>query len=220
MQLSRIRTRVRDNSGWSSTNDRTTERIDEAINYIYTRRIPHEINWHGLQDWIYFDLVDGTSSYAIATTAKDAAGGAVLGTRVRNIIPPVILVVDANNAAKINFTRDYVGFWEEYPPYTNEEEGQPTTVLEQKETLFPRPIPDDSYTLRVMADLRPAELSGASDEPVEDWEEMIIAGATAVLLEDDEDNDAGYWWTIYADRKADEVGNQNSGPQARVKAHW
>lgn len=220
MQLSRIQTRVRDNTGWSSTNDLSVTRLNEAINHIYTRRVPHALNWQGLQDWIYFDLVDGTSSYAIDTTAKDASGGTVIGTRVRTLIPPLILVVDADDAGKIDFTRDRVGFWEEYPPYTNEDEDQPVIVLEQGRTLYPRPIPDDSYVIRCMANWRPEELSAAADEPVEDWEEMIIAGATALLMEDDEDQDAGYWWQIYEDRKSDEVGNQNSGPQTRVKAHW
>lgn len=220
MQYSEIQSRVRDNTGWSGTSDLSTSRLQDAINWAYTRKIPNDLNWQGLRDWIYFDLADGTSSYAIATTALDASGGNVVGTRIKSIIPPMILVVDADNAAKIDFTRDRDGFWEDWPPFTNEEEGQPIIVLEQGRTLFPRPIPDAAYVLRCMANWRPAELSAASDEPVEDWAEMIIAAATAHCLEDDEDADAGYWWTLYKDRKGDEVSVDSSGPQTRVKPNW
>ena len=220
MQYLRIQARVRDNTGWSNVNDLSTTRLQEAINWSYTRKIPNDLNWQGLQDWIYFDLADGTDSYAFDTAAKDAAGGTVIGTRVRSIIPPTILIVDSDNAAKINLTHDHVGFWEEYPPYTNESEGQPIIVLEQSRVLYPRPIPDTSYTLQCMANWRPADLSGNTDEPVEDWAELIIACATANILEDDEDQDAAYWWSIYEHRKENEIANDQSRPQSRVKQHW
>jgi len=214
MQYSRIQTRVRDNTGWSSTSDLSATRLGEAINWAYTRKIPHDLSWQGLQDWIYFDLVDGTDAYAFDTYALDASGGTVVGTRIRSIITPMILIVDADNAAKIDLTHDKDGFWEEYPPYTNESEGQPIILLENARVIYPRPIPDASYTLRCMANWRPAELSGDSDTPVEDWAEMIIAAATAHILEDDEDQDPATGGRCTRIESAERYQTINRGPRA------
>lgn len=220
MIFSRIKARARAACGWSSTDDVSNTRLEEAINWAYTRHIPHDINYQGLQDWVYFDLADGISSYPFDTYGLSASGGSVIGTRIRSLIPPAVMAVSADDAAKINYTYDHDSFWEEYPPHTNESEGQPIIILEKARVLYPRPIPDTSYVIRIMANLRPAELSGDNDSPVEDWAEMIIPASIAHILEDDEDMDAGYWWGVYEQRKGSEVANDQSKPLGRTKMNW
>jgi len=220
MDFTRIKARVRANVGYSGTDDLSTTRVAEAINHVYTRVIPAVLNWKGLQQWVYFDLADGVATYDFNTYALDASGGNVIGTRLRTIEPPAILVVDSDQAGAIHFTYDWDGFWKQWPPYANEAEGSPTHVLNKGRTIHPRPIPDDSYVLQIMGNMRPDVLSAPDDEPVEDWSEGIILGATAEIIEDDEDDSAGYWWQLFNDRLGIDERDEKSQPLGRVKQNW
>lgn len=223
MLYSRIIERVRANSGWSSPSDLTAARIGEAVNYIYTRKIPHKLNWKGLQEWGYIRLADGDAGfYGFATAVYSAeTGGNLYAGRVRSMDPPFLLKIDSNNTLPLKWTRDREGFWKLYPPYTNEDDNQPEMVLLDKKGLFARPIPDASYTIQAMCNLRPTALAANDDTPVEDWSEAIIAGATAILAEDDEEeDDATLWWGIFNDRLFTEIEDEHTHPEGRVNPNW
>jgi len=221
MNFARIKARVRANVGYSGVDDLSNTRLEEAINHVYTRLVPHIVNWKGLQQWVYFDLADGVSTYDFDTYAKDAPGGTVIGTRLRCLEPPPILVIDANGAMPIHFTYDWDGFWKKWPPYANEPEGTPSHALIKGRTLHVRSIPETSYTLKVWGNMRPSPMSQSDNEPVEDWAETIILGGTAEIIEDDEDQEsAGYWWQLFNIRVGNEVAGADSKPLGRVKSNW
>jgi hypothetical protein len=220
VNFARIKERVRNNSGWSGVDDLSVARLEESINYVYTRKIPHILDWKGLQTWAYIDLAPGDGDFSFNHDLFDAPGGSVIGARVRSLVPPAILLINNDSTSILNFTYDFDGFWEEYPPYTNEDLDRPEHVLVKGRNLWTRPIPDDSYTIQIWANIRPAELANDTDETVEPWEEAIIAGATAMLLEDDEEEDAGYWWQLFSDRVGTEIENDQSYPPGRIKENW
>lgn len=221
MDFSRAKTRVRNTMGWSSTDDVDNTTIAEALNYIHSRKIPEEIDWKALQAWVYIDLVASTAEYNMDTTLKDAAAGNVIGTRIRKIVPPVLLLIDSDNTLEFNYTYDNEGFWEKYPPYANEDENQPEAVLELGRTLFFRPIPDTTYTMKAWAVWRPAEITSDGTSLTSGWEEATIAGTVAKLYEDDEDWDqAQAWWAIYGNRIADIVSMNQANVPGRTKGKW
>lgn len=198
MQFSRIKERVRANTGWSSTSDLSTARLEEAVNHVYTRHIPNVLNWEGLQEWVYIDLVNTDSGdYPFYTKILDASGGSALGTRVRSLEPPFVLLITATTSAILDQHFVPYEFWDQFVPVTTETKDQPTHVMIDKKTLYVRPVPDDTYVIKVLGNLRPADMANAGDEPTEDWAEAIIAGATAKLLEDDEDEAAAFWWAVF-----------------------
>jgi len=220
--LDRIEARVRAAAGWTSVNDLSETSLREAINYIYTRRIPHYLNWDELQQWVYLDLADGDDGeYAFATAILDESGGTALGTRVRYLEPPLLLQIDDDSTVLLEPTEDWVGFWNKYPPYANEADGQPGTVLQRARTLFVRPKPDDTYVIKVWASLWPTELSDTVTSLVDEgWGEIIIPGAVAKLNEDDEDAAAGDWWPIFFDRLENEAEGQAYKPPGLIPPRW
>ena len=220
MDFATIKSRIREISGWSSTGDLTSARLEEIINYIYTIKIPERINWDRLQTGVYLPLVADTGSYVMATTLLDAPAGDVVGTRIRLIKPPVMLYIDDDNTEVLHFTYDADGFWKEFPLYSNEPTGIPTHVLMDGRTLFPRPIPDDAYIIGAWAVWRPAELeTGSTIEP--DWEQAVIAGSMAMIREDDENWDQSeQWWTRWKDRTNDIMSISQAKVLGRVKARW
>jgi len=220
MQLSRIQTRIRTNVGWPSTSDLDITRLNEAINYVYQRIIPAYLNWKGLQQYVYLDLSDGDSgNYDFDTKLKDASGGSVIGDRVRSLEPPIFLVVDATTTAILDITYDMASFWDAFRPLTTETSGQPTNALIQGRNLFIRPIPDATYVAKVWANMRPVALS-AADEPIVDWSEAIIAGATANLNGDDEEDSESKWWQKCYSLLSIEGQDEYSGPTPTMKGSW
>ncbi len=221
MDFSTIRTRIRNKSGWSSTDDLSNAKIDEAINYVYTRKIVHELNWQGLQDWVYLELSQSDGLYLFTDFVDAATGGASLGTRVRSFYPPLLLLIDDDQTITLDYTENRDAFWKAFPPYANEGENVPSNVLKNGKQLFVRPLPDGSYVIKAWANLRPVELAADNDEPIEDWSQAIIAGAVAMLAEEDEETDkALLYWGIFTDRLKDEVANEYSAPPGKVKGQW
>jgi len=220
--LSRIEARVRAVTGWSGESDLASENLREAINYIYTRRIPYHLNWDKLQQWVYLDLADGDSGeYSFDTAILDASGGSVIGTRVRYFEPPFMLQIDADSTVGLEHTYDWAAFWAKNPPYTNEADGQPADVLQRARTLFVRPKPGDTYVVKVWASLWPEELSDSVTSLVDEgWGEIIIPGAIARLNEDDEDSIAGDWWPIFMDRLENEASGQAYKPPGLIPPRW
>jgi len=156
------------------------------------------LNWEGLQEWVYVDLVNTDSGdYPFYTNILDASGGSALGARVRSLEPPFVLMITATTSVILDQYFVPYEFWNEFVPVTTETKAQPTHVTIDKKTLYVRPVPDDTYVIKVLGNLRPADMANAGDEPTEDWAEAIIAGATAKLLEDDEDEAAAFWWAAF-----------------------
>lgn len=221
MIFSRIQERVREGSGWSSTDDVTIAKLNEFINHAYTRKLPEDIDWKELQDWVFLDLVESTGKYPFNTHLLDAAGGNVVGSRIRSLVPPALLLIDDDNTIRLGYTYDADGFWKLYPPYANEPEHQPAHLLLRGRDLWPRPIPDDSYTVQIWANWRPAELDGANDVVVAGWEEAVIAGAVMLIKEDDEDADGvTSWERAYARRTAEIIKRNQSSTPGRVRPNW
>jgi len=220
--LDRIETRVRAVTGWTSEDDLSETSLREAINYIYTRRIPYYLNWDELQQWVYLDLADGDSGeYDFATAILDASGGTALGSRVRYLEPPFLLQISDDSTGVLAHTENWNDFWNKYPPYANESDNQPVDVLQRARTLFVRPKPDDTYVIKVWASLWPTELSDSVTSLVDEgWGEIIIPGAIAKLNEDDEDTAAGEWWPIFFDRIQNEAEGQSYRPPGRVPPRW
>jgi len=210
MQFSRIKERVRLNLGWSDASDLSNERLEEAVNYIYTRRIPNILNWEGLQAWAYIDLANGDSGdYPFSTRLLDASGGTAYGDRVRSLTAPFVLIITPTSSVFLDVYFKPYEFWEKFVPVTTETAAQPTHVLVDKKTVHVRPVPDGTYIVKVLANLRPAALTLAADEPTEDWAEGLIRGATAVLLEDDEESAAApFWWQAFTDWANAELGSE------------
>lgn len=222
MILSRVKARVRANSGWSSVNDVTTARVLEAINYIYTRKIPEDMDWKGNQAWTYIDLSEDDGDYSFADFL-DASGGNDVSAQIRKLIPPAFITPSGDDSSRLIFTYDKDGFWEKWLPENSPDTGQPTDLLLDGENLFFRPVPDDSYVFKCWADWRPAVLTDDDDnDDVENgWEEALIAGASALLSEDDKNQDAvQYWWAIYENRLDDIISANQSHVPGRVKENW
>jgi len=220
MDFATAKSRIRGITGWSDTDDLVSARLEEIINYIYTIKIPERINWDRQQGWVYLDTVADTGDYAMATTLLDASGGTAIGTRIRLIKPPVMLLIDDDNTDIINFTYDADGFWKEYPRYANEETSIPQHLLMDGRTLFPRPIPDDAYTFQAWAVWRPATLATGSTLEA-DWEQATIAGSVAMIREDDENwDDSDKWWGRFEDRIADIVSISQAKVLGRVKGRF
>ena len=222
MTFSEIKLRVRENAGWSDIANVSIDRIEQAINYVYTHMIPAHLRWQGLQKLGYIDLSDGDDgSYSFTTDILDASGGTAYGSRVRSVETLFHLIVDSTTTYELNYTYDRSAFWSLYPPLTTETTGQPLYVLLQSKTLYVRPVPDDTYVLRCVVNLRPSALSDGNDEPVEDWSEAIISGATAELAKDDGDDQGVVRWTQdYYQKLSIEVQDEQSSPPGTIIGRW
>jgi hypothetical protein len=216
-----LKTRIRDKTGWSSTDDLPTARLEEIINYVYQIRIPERINWDRQQTWVYCDLTANTGDYDMATTLRDSSGGTVVGTRIRLVKPPTMLLIDADNTEDLGFTYDADGFWKEYPPHANEDTSEPQRLLMDGRTLFPRPIPDITYTIQMWGVWRPVPLSAAGDTVEPDWEQAVISGGVAMIREDDENwEQAQAQWGVFEDRINDIISISQARVPGRVKGRW
>ncbi len=222
MDYSQLKTEVRAASGWSSVDDLSVARIERAINYIYTRKIVHFLNWNGLQDWIFLELALDTGVYLFTSFVDAKTGGASLGTRVRNIYTPVLMHYDDDQVVHLGLTENKDNFWKKYPPIANEDSNVPADILRTGKTLHIRPLPDAAtYVVQCWSNLRPAALSTDTDEPIEDWSEAIIAGAVALIAEEDEETDkALLYWGIFENRLQTEVEDDYSHPPGKVKGQW
>ena len=221
MQLSRIQTRVRDNVGWPSTSDLADTRINEAINYVYQHVIPAYLNWKGLQQYVYMDLASGDNgNYDFDTYLLDASGGSAIGDRVRSLEPPIFLVIDATITEILSVTYDMESFWDTFRPLTTETSNQPTNALIQARNIYIRPVPDATYVAKVLANMRPVALSAPADEPVVDWAEAIIAGATAHINGDNEEDSESKWWQKCYSFLSIEGQDEYSGPTPTMKGLW
>lgn len=221
MLLPRIEERVRASSGWSDTSDLTVARLLEAINHIYTIKIPGKLKWSGYQQWVYMDLaVTDTGEYDFETKILDASGGSALGARIHCIDGPIIMLIDDDNTERLNHTYDFHNFWLNWLPYVNETRAKPTHILEKDRHFWVRAKPNDTYVLQMWASVRPVALAEVTDEPLgADWGEAIIAGATALLLEEDEEQDTGGWWDLFGIR-FNEIARTKPKPVGRIPARW
>ncbi len=221
MIFSRVQERVREGSGWSSSDDVTTAKINEFINHVYKNKLPDDVEWKDLQDWVYLDAVASTGKYPFNTHLLDAAAGNVVGTRIRSLVPPALLLISADSTKRLGYTYDADGFWKLYPPHTNETGGQPVHLLERGRDLWLRPIPNDSFTVQVWANWRPADLSAADDLIEDGWEEAVIAGTILAIKEDDEDSDGvASWEKTYGRRIAEIIQRNQVHKPGRVRPHW
>jgi hypothetical protein len=222
MNLSRIKTRIRAATGWTNE-DLYDVTLTEKINWVYARVIPSKLAWERQKAWVYVPMASGDSGdYPWDTKIYNAAtAGSIIGTRVINIYEPALLLIDDDTTTPINLTYDHREFWRTYPPYTNENDGQPAILLIDGRTVFARPKPDDTYTLQLWASLLPADLSDGSDEPVEDWSEAIIAGTVATILEDDEEDAlAESWWAKMRAKLSIETSLDRKQHTQRIKPRF
>jgi hypothetical protein len=167
------------------------------------------LNWEGLQDWAYIDLANtDDGDYPFYTKLLDGSGGSAYGDRLMSIEIPLILQISSTSAVLLDTYFVAYEFWEKFVPVTTETKDQPTHVLIDKKTVYVRPVPDDTYVIKVLANLRPVALSDANDEPIEDWAEGIIKGATASLLEDDEEANTPLWWEFFNNWITMELGQE------------
>ena len=171
-----IRTLLRKLTGEQDTTEVSNDDMDLSINQYYQNVFPVRSKLTEFEKEYSVSLVDGTASYAV-----DAA--------VLRIDEPLqIDDLDGDAIQEVSLWRDKTAFRRIYPEDSSAVEAVPGHVLLWRGYLYPRPIPDTSYTLKMPTLQKPTALSATNETPLKDeWGPIIAYGAAIQRLTDAKD---------------------------------
>ncbi|GAF99214.1 unnamed protein product, partial [marine sediment metagenome] len=147
-------------------------------NDFYVNRLPEELKLPDREGFYSFDTGDGVGTYALPQYIID----------IRDF---TIDDGDDDAVEPLTFWHDKSAFFAEYPEDVGAATQQPTDILLFGETLYPRPIPDDTYTITAQVTQRPVtEFTLDADLPLQSsWGELIAYGGAIEILADDSDDE-------------------------------
>ena len=152
----------------------------ERINHFYRNTLPLEQHLQGLESTITTALIDGTASYAIDPDTYFKMTG-----------PVTIDDGGTGYLGNLRFRTDGPQFWIDFPKVTalgTAQKGLPAQVLYDKDMLFPRPIPDDGYSLMTEGYVKPDALVADGETCMEDfWGPILCYDVAMDILFDKQD---------------------------------
>jgi hypothetical protein len=164
----------RKHTGKPDTSHISDENILIELNHFYQYIFVNEPRLQGAPEldktWYTFNSSDGVGSQALPATIS--------------VVKPPVYVDDLPATLWIDEER----FYTEYPhDYTSE--AKPSDILLWGRTLILRPIPDDTYEVRLAAVAAPSELTDAFTLSNSAWGPAIAAGASVHHLKLQGDDD-------------------------------
>ena len=175
--LAEIRAKVREITGELTTEDIEDADLNNRINDFYRNIFPLEVYVAEFEDWFTTDFTDGDGEYDISQDY------------LRLETPMTIL--DSDDVYSIpKFYQDKDEFFHLYPEEVTPTEARPAAVLLYGNILYPRPVPDASYTFRAACIKKPEALT-ESTAPVDvRWGPCIAYGTAIEMKMEDMDRAA------------------------------
>lgn len=162
--------------------DLTDASLLVKINHFYQNVLPLEFHLESLESTVTTPMVSGTESYTVDPNSCFAMTG-----------PAYIDQGTTGYLGKVRFRTDRGSFWMDFPQ--SEALGTPdmqlpSQVLFDRNFLYPRPIPDDAYSLMTEGYMKPAALALAADTPTEElWGPVLAYDVSMDILFDRQDTD-------------------------------
>ena len=180
--LTKIRSKIKNLTGRPNLAD---SEIDDYVNNFYQYILPQEVSALELKTWFEASTSNGTGEYLLDSDMIAVRNPVTIdGTRI-NLYGP-----SSTDTFFIKYPRDN----EAASEYT-----KPTDALQDDRTLFLRPIPDDTYTVKAAVYKRPTALSTGSDRPLDDsWGPLIsYFAAIEIYIDKGEADEAANLTQIY-----------------------
>lgn len=173
--LSTIKSKVRKLTGRRSTNQLSDSDLLDYINNFYQWDFPVEVGSPEFESWYEFNTSDGTGYQDLPET-------------ILTVVPPVFI-----DSERASFYMDEEDFWEAFPwdQTSSDYEDEPYAVFLKGRRLYLRPVPDDTYAVKVSSKTtKPTAFSADDDEPeYEGAGPMICYGASIAIANDGGDDD-------------------------------
>lgn len=180
--LSTIRTKVRSITGELSTYQMSDDDIDSAINQFYQNELPRLLNHSEFSEWFTFNTADGDDGEYSIEALDSGDGENIIG------IDPSYITV---NDEQVSVTYDRESFFVEWPEDETHDTEQPTDMLIEGRSIWLRPPPDDTYTVKFKVTRKiPVALSGDDDNPIDQSWGPVIAYGASVNIKDDSGRDS------------------------------
>lgn len=164
--LAKIRSKVRELVAMPDTAQLSNSDLDDKINNFYQYVLPVEVNAQEEYGWYSLSTTIGTGEYALDSDMLSAE------TPITINGSPIVLYLDAEL------------FFNKYP---RDKEGsttynKPVDCLWFNRVIYLRPIPDDTYTLKVKSYMRAIALSDTTDTPDDQLFGPFIAYGVAIEI--------------------------------------
>jgi len=174
---SQIVTKVREITGKLTTEDISDDDLLDKVNDFYRNVFPLEVYVAEFEDWFTQTLTDGDGDYDVSQDY------------LRLDTPMTIL--DADDVYSIpKFYQDKNEFFHLYPEEVTPTEERPAAVLLYGGVLYPRPVPDTTYTFKSACIKKPVALA-VGTAPTDLRQGPAIAYGTAIeLLMEENDKEA------------------------------
>jgi len=171
--LADIKSKVRKLTGRPNTSQLSDADLLDYINQIYVNDLPLEVQTKEVMAW--FEL-----------SVTEALGGNYsMSDSIFNILPGNTTAIDSDDAvSSMSLSTDYGQFFEDYPD-DYDTTGTPLEMLLFNRTLYIRPLPDASYTIKFPYIKAISEFENDSDAPLDKiWGPVIAYGAAIDILFD------------------------------------
>lgn len=146
------------------------DEFNRRINNYYRYTLPECLTLPELDTFYEFDTTASTGEYALPDTVMTLKA------------PITIDDGDGDAVTNLGFWQDAKSFFAAYPDDDGAEENEPLDVLLHGATLYLRPIPDDTYTIRIAVAQRPDVLSDDDDTVTNDKWGPVVAYGTAIQI--------------------------------------
>lgn len=174
--LADIRAKVRAISGELTTEDIENSALDDRINDFYQNDFAREAYVSNFEDWFTATFTDGVGEYAVSNDYL------ILET-------PMTTQASDDTITNVKFFQDKNAFFAEYPEEVTPTEARPAAVLLYGNKLYPRPVPNTSYTFKAACRKKPDALTGDTSPVDVHWGKAIAYGTALEMAAEDNDDD-------------------------------
>lgn len=200
--LSEIRAKVRVLTGRPSTAQISDSDVNDAINDFYVNQFPVSIRPQELKGFYELSTVDGTGEYDLPAS--------IVELLIKDDEVIYVLDSDGDVAGEISVYQSRDLFFADYPDEATPTEGVPSDMLIYGDVIYLRQVPDDVYTVKIPALLKPSALSEDSSVVTKQYWWLYIAYGTAIqILMDSKDNDGARALEPMLNFYGTQIENQN-----------
>lgn len=169
--LADIQTEIRKLAGRPSTSNPTDAQLNERIDRYIRFKLPAEVKFQLQRRFYNLTVTDGTGSYTFPADFQSFESLAFVG----------------DDPMEVFF--DPTIFWNRWLIDSTETESKPQDLLIYDNDIVVRPVPDQSYTIRILGNKRLDEFTSAADttslagiDGQEAWGEVVAYGVAIDLL--------------------------------------
>lgn len=181
---SEIVTKVRNITGEKTAEDITDADLLNRINDYYRNLFPLEVYVSDFEGWFTETFTDGDGDYDVSQDY------------LRLETPMTILDSDDVYSTP-TFYQDKDEFFHLYPEEVTPTEDRPAALLLCDNVLYPRPVPDASYTFKAACIKKPTALTLTTAPPSLRWGPAIAYGTAIEMLMEDNSDEADELTPIY-----------------------